>query len=72
MQAKQTVLAFLAAAAIAARGDITPSGDTSGASDITTIQSAIDAAMNVEGADIFTYGEAKGTKARSGVIIIVE
>ena len=30
------------------------------------------AAMNVGGADIFTYGEAKGTKARSGVIIIVE
>ena len=46
MQAKQTVLAFLAAAAIAARGDITPSGDTSGASDTTTIQSAIDAAAN--------------------------
>ncbi len=46
MKAKQTVLAFLAAAAIAARGDITPSGDTSGASDTTTIQSAIDAAAN--------------------------
>ena len=30
------------------------------------------AAMNVGGADIFTYGEAKGIKARSGVIIIVE
>ena len=46
MKAKQMVLAFLAAAAIAARGDITPSGDTSGASDTTTIQSAIDAAAN--------------------------
>lgn len=46
MKAKQMVLAFLAAAAIAARGDITPSGDTSGASDTTTIQSAIDAAEN--------------------------
>ena len=30
------------------------------------------AAMNVGETDIFTYGEAKGTKARSGVIIIVE
>ena len=48
MKAKQMVLAFLAAAAIAARGDITPSGDTSGASDTTTIQSAIDAAANGE------------------------
>lgn len=46
MKAKKMVLAFLAAAAIAARGDITPSGDTSGASDTTTIQSAIDAAAN--------------------------
>ena len=46
MKAKQMVLAFLAAAAIAARGDITPSGDTSGASDTAAIQSAIDAAAN--------------------------
>ena len=46
MKAKQMVLAFLAAAAIAARGDITPSGDTSGASDTTAIQSAIDTAAN--------------------------
>lgn len=30
------------------------------------------AAMNVGETDIFTYGEAKSTKARSGVIIIVE
>jgi hypothetical protein len=30
------------------------------------------AAMNVGETDIFTYGDAKSTKARSGVIIIVE
>ncbi|MCR5751961.1 MAG: DUF2341 domain-containing protein [Kiritimatiellae bacterium] len=44
MMAKQIALAVLAATAISAKGDIAPSGDSSGATDVGAIQSAIDAA----------------------------
>ena len=46
MKANLLALVILATAAIAARGDITPSNDTSGASDAAAIQSAIDTAAN--------------------------
>ncbi|MBO4709880.1 MAG: hypothetical protein J5727_08915, partial [Kiritimatiellae bacterium] len=46
MKANLLALVILATAAIAARGNITPSNDTSGASDAAAIQSAIDTAAN--------------------------